>query len=53
VQKRVYLSQTLSEPTNDLQQASREICSSVGMNLELKAATMWKADRAKGAADHP
>ncbi len=53
VQKRVYLSQTLSEPTNDLPKLSRELCSSVGMNLELKAATMWKAERAKRDLHQP
>ena len=53
VQKGVYLSQTLSEPTNDLPKLSRELCSSVGMNLELKAATMWKAGRAKRDLHQP
>jgi hypothetical protein len=42
VQKRVYAFQTLSEPTNDLPKMSKEICAHANMNLELKAATMWR-----------
>jgi len=42
VQKKVFAFQTLSEPTNDLPKMSKELCSHVGMNLELKAGTMWR-----------
>ena len=40
--KRVYSSQTLSEPVDDqLPKLSKEMCNLVGMNLELKSSTLW------------
>jgi len=42
VQKRVYWMQALSEPVDDLPKALKGTCKLVGMNLELKAATMWR-----------
>jgi hypothetical protein len=40
--KRVYSSQTLSEPVDDkLPQLSKDMCNLVGMNIELKSSTLW------------
>jgi hypothetical protein len=44
VQKRVYYSQTLSEPDNNLPKVSKDLCDMIGMNLELKASTMWRKE---------
>ena len=41
-QKRVYLMQTLSEPIEELPENSKKLCKLAGLNLELKASTMWK-----------
>jgi hypothetical protein len=40
--KRVYSLQTLSEPMDEkLPQMSKDACKKIGMNLELKASTLW------------
>jgi hypothetical protein len=40
--KRVFSLQTLSEPVDEkLPQMSKDACKKIGMNLELKASTMW------------
>jgi hypothetical protein len=41
-QHKVYASQVLSEPVNDLPKMSREICNAVGMKLELHGETMFR-----------
>ena len=47
VTKRVYWSQTLSEPITGMPKLSTELCNAVGMNLELKDSALFRAEVTK------